>query len=220
MARFKLHGFWRSTATWRVRIGLEYKGIAYDYQPVHLRKGGGEQNTDEYRAKNPMRQVPLLELDDGGDGASPRRLAQSVAILEYLEERFPEPRLLPADPVARARARQLVEMTNSGIQPLQNTAVQRHVKHALKADDEAWLRHWVSRGLEALEIVTSETAGTFSIGDAVSLPDLFLVPELYFARRCSIPLDPYPTLVRIDAACAEIPAFARAHAEKQPDAEP
>jgi maleylpyruvate isomerase len=215
MNPLKLYGFWRSTATWRVRIALEYKGIAYDYEPIDLRKGAEEQHSEEYRSKNPMRQVPLIELDGGAGGL---RIAQSLAIIEYLEERFPEPRLLPIDPLLRARARQLAEMTNSGIQPLQNTSVQAFVKDELNADEEAWTQHWVRRGLSALEVVTAETAGRFSIGDSLSLPDIVLVPELSFARRFSIPLDPYPTLTRIEAACADLPAFARAHADRQPDA--
>jgi maleylpyruvate isomerase len=214
-SRLKLYGFWRSTATWRVRIALEYKGIAYDYEPIDLSKGVEKQHSDEYRSKNPMRQVPLLEIDGAAGGL---RIAQSIAIIEYLDERFPEPRLLPEDPVLRARARQLAEMTNSGIQPLQNTSVQGFVRDELKADEKAWTRHWVSRGLAALEVVTAETAGRFSIGDSISLPDILLVPELNFARRFSIPLDPYPTLTRIEAACADLPAFARAHADRQPDA--
>lgn len=213
MNRLKLYGFWRSTATWRVRIALEYKGIGYDYEPIDLGKGIEKQHSDEYRAKNPMRQVPLIELESGF------RIAQSLAIIEYLDERFPEPRILPEDPRLRARARQLAEMTNSGIQPLQNTSVQAHVKDELKADEKAWTRYWVSRGLAALEMVTAETAGKFSIGDSLSLPDIVLIPELHFARRFSIPLDAYPTLTRIEAACADLPAFVRAHADRQPDAQ-
>lgn len=213
MNRLKLYGFWRSTATWRVRIALEYKGIGYDYEPIDLSKGVEKQLSDEYRAKNPMRQVPLVEIAGGG-----LRIAQSLAIIEYLEESFPEPRLLPQEPLFRARARQLAEMINSGIQPLQNTSVQAYVKDELKSDEKAWTRHWVARGLAALETVTTETAGTFSIGDSLSLPDILLVPELSFARRFSIPLDAYPTLTRIEAACADLPAFARAHADRQPDA--
>jgi len=219
MGRLKLYGFWRSTATWRVRIVLEYKGIVYDYEPIDLSQGVEKQHSEEYRAKNPMRQVPLLEIDEIDGPAGGLRIAQSLAIIEYLEERFPEPRLLPEDPVLRARARQLAEMTNSGIQPLQNTSVQGFVRDELKADEKAWTRYWVSRGLAALEVVTTETAGRFSIGDSISLPDILLVPELNFARRFSIPLDPYPTLTRIEAACADLPAFARAHADRQPDAQ-
>lgn len=212
----KLYGFWRSTATWRVRIGLCYKGLDYEVQPVHLRKGGGEQHSEAFRALNPMAQVPVLEIHDGGRVV---RLTQSVAILEYLEERYPEPPLLPSDRQARARARQLAEMVNAGIQPLQNTSVQLRVRDVLGADEKEWTRYWVSRGLAALEACAAESAGQFSVGDSVSVADVFLVPELAFARRSSIPLDDYPTLTRIDAACAALPAFQRAHADRQPDAE-
>ena len=211
-----LYGFWRSTATWRVRIALAHKGIAYDYRPIHLMRDGGEQHKDEYRSKNPLSQVPLIELEDQGRAV---RITQSVAIIEYLEERWPEPALLPADRFLRARARQIAEMINSGIQPLQNTSVQRWVKDELHADEKAWTRYWVSRGLGALEAIVAESAGRFAVGDAVSVADLFLAPQLAFARRFSIPLDAYPTLVRIDATCAELPAFQRAHAKEQPDAE-
>jgi maleylpyruvate isomerase len=216
MSAFTLYGFWRSTATWRVRIGLHYKGIDFTYQPVNLRKDGGEQNSAAYQAKNPMRQVPLLEFEEQGRLV---RLTQSVAILEYLEERWPEPRLLPEGALERARARQLAEMVNAGIQPLQNTSIQLWVRDVLGADDTAWTKHWVTKGLAALEAVTAESAGRFSMGDFVSLPDLFLVPQLSFARRFSIPLHAFPTLTRIEAACEELPAFQAAHADRQPDAE-
>jgi maleylpyruvate isomerase len=164
-----------------------------------------------------MAQVPLLELEHEG---RPVRIAQSVAIIEYLEERFPEPRLLPADPFLRSRARQIAEMINSGIQPFQNVSVQRWIKHELNADEDAWTRHWVTRGLGALEEVVVEEAGRFCVGDALSVADIFLVPQVAFARRFNVPLEPYPTLVRIDAACAELPAFQRGHADAQIDAEP
>jgi len=213
----KLYGFWRSTATWRVRIGLAYKGIDYAYEPMHLRRGGGEQNTEAYRAKNPMQQVPLLEFEEQGRTV---RLAQSLAILAYLDERHPEPSLLPRDLLARARARQIAEMINAGMQPLQNTSVQLWVEQELKSDSAAWVRHWVGRGLRALEAVVAESAGRFAVGDEISVADLCIVPEMYFARRFSIPLDAHPTLLRVEAACAALPAFAAAHAERQPDAEP
>jgi maleylpyruvate isomerase len=212
----KLYGFWRSTATWRVRIALAHKGLPFEYEPVNLRKDGGEQNSEAFRAINPMRQVPVLELTEGGHN---QRLTQSMAILEYLEERFPAPPLLPQDRLLRAQARRLSELVVSGIQPLQNTSVQQWVREELHADERAWTRHWVARGLEALEAAVAESAGRFCVGDAVSFADLCLVPEMYFARRFSMDLSAYPTLSRVDAACAELPAFQAAHAEVQPDAE-
>jgi maleylpyruvate isomerase len=216
MTNIKLYGFWRSTATWRVRIALAHKRIDYSYQPVHLRKGAGEQNSDSYRSLNPMRQVPLLEFVEDG---RVERIAQSMAILEYLEERVPEPALLPQAPLKRALVRQLAEIVNSGIQPLQNTSVQLWVRDVLGADDQEWNRHWVERGLTALEALMAESAGRFAVGDALSFADLFLVPQLYFARRMGLALEPFPTLLRVEAACVGLPAFVDAHADRQPDAE-
>lgn len=207
----KLYGFWRSSATWRVRIGLAYKGIAYDYQPVDLIKGGGEQHRADYVAINPMKQVPVLELDDG------TRLTQSLPILEYLDEVHPEPPLLPRDPIPRARVRQIAEMINSGVQPLQNTAVRRHVEEVLHADGQAWIERWVATALTAIEAVVKEHAGKFAVGDSISLADVCIVPQLYFARRFDLAVERYPTLLRIESTCASMPAFASAHGERQID---
>lgn len=207
----KLYGFWRSTATWRVRIGLGLKGIEHSYQPIKLTSD--EQNRNEYARINPMRQVPVLELDDGV------RLTQSMAILDYLDETHPEPALLPRDPLLRARARQLSELIVSGIQPLQNTSVQHHLREDLHVDERAWVRRWVTKGLGALEALTAESAGRFSVGDSVTIADLCLIPQLFFARRFGIDLDVYPTLLRVEAACEELEAFQRAHARVQPDAD-
>ena len=205
----KLHAYWRSSASWRARIGFAWKGLPYEYVPVHLLRG--EQVADSYKALNPMGQVPLLVLDDG------RTIAQSLAILEYLEETHPEPALLPKDPVDRAHARQVAEMINAGIQPLQNVGVQKHVA-SLGADEKAWAVHWISKGLSALEAVTARTSGRYCVKDAVSIADVCLVPQLYAARRFAVDMSAYPTLLRIEAACAELPAFQAAHADRQPDA--
>lgn len=207
----KLHGFWRSTATWRVRIALAYKGLRYEYAAVDLVTDGGVQRSPGHRRLNPMAQVPVLELDDG------ELLTQSVAILEYLEERHPSPPLLPREPLARARVRQLTEVINAGIQPLQNTGVQRHVA-SIGADSTAWIHRWVGAGLAALEAMTQPLAGRFCVGDALSFADLALVPELAFARRFGVPLAGLPTLLRIEANCAELEFFKEAHADRQPDA--
>jgi maleylpyruvate isomerase len=212
----RLYGFWRSSATWRVRIALAYKKIDYEYVPVHLRRDGGEQHRPAFRAKNPIGHVPVLELSIGGRD---RRIAESLAILELLEEMHPEPTLLPRDPFLRARARQLALLVISGIQPLQNTSVQLYVENDLHLDARAWTRHWVMRGMSALEELMRETAGTYAIGDEVSYADVCLAPQMYFARRFGVDLEAYPTLRAVDAACAELPAFVHAHAERQPDAE-
>jgi maleylpyruvate isomerase len=213
----KLYNYWRSSASWRVRIALAHKRIPYEYRAVHLARDGGEQYTPSYVADiNPMSQVPVLELDDL---SPPRRIAQSLAILEYLEERFPDPPLLPSDPWSRARARQLAEIVNAGIQPFQNSpSVLGYVKDVLHGDDKAWLQHFLARGLRALESTARETAGTFLVGGQPSIADLCLVPQLYSARRFSVPLDAFPTLLRVEAACVALPAFASAHPDRQPDA--
>ncbi|WP_096333876.1 maleylacetoacetate isomerase [Nannocystis exedens] len=207
----KLHGFWRSTATWRVRIALAYKGLAYEYVAVDLLTGEGAQHSPEHRRRNPMAQVPVLEIEEG------LYLTQSIAILEFLEERWPTPPLLPRDPLARARVRQLTEVINAGIQPLQNTGVQRHLQ-SLGVDATAWIHRFVGKGLAALEAMTLPVAGRFSVGDALSFADLALVPQLSFARRFGVDLTGLPTLLRVETNCAELDCFKRAHAEAQPDA--
>jgi maleylpyruvate isomerase len=162
-----------------------------------------------------MESVPLLEWHDG---VAIRRLAQSLAILDHLEQRFPSPPLLPTDPWLRARARQLAEMVNSGIQPFQTPLVIGQVK-AFGGDDRAWVHFFLLRGLTALEEETSRTAGLFSVGDAPSFADCCLVPQLYAARRWKVDLTPFPTLTRVEAACEALPAFQAAHPDRQPDAE-
>lgn len=208
-----LHGFWRSSATWRVRIALAHKGVAYEYVPVNLTRG--EHQRPEYLAKNPMGSVPLLEVELDG---RPLRLAESMAILELLEELHPDPPLLPRDPHLRARARHLALLVVSGVQPLQTTLVREHLQKTLHGDPDEWTRHWIRRGLTALEQLVLETAGRFCVGDAPSFADVCLVPQLYFAsRRAGLDLSPYPTLLRIEEACGELPAFVTAHARNQPD---
>ena len=209
----KLYGYWRSTSTWRVRIGLQLKRLDYDYAPVNLLEGA--QHRDEYRAISPGGTVPLLELDEGGRTV---RLAQSMAILEYLEERHPDPPLLPKERYLRARARMLAECVNSGIQPLQNLIVLQHIDSALKGDKKAWAQHWIDLGLRALQGFAEETAGSFLVGDAPTLADVYLVPQLAAARRFGVDLSPFGLLVRVEDACNRLPAFQAAHADNQPDA--
>jgi maleylpyruvate isomerase len=212
----RLYGFWRSSATWRVRVALAHKKLPYEYVPVNLRKDGGEQNTPAFRAKNPMGRVPVLELELDGET---RLVSESMAILELVEERFPDLPLLPKDAFLRARARQLAMLIASGIQPLQNTSVQLHIENEMHMDATPWIRHWVTSGLAAVETIARETAGTYAIGDDVTFADLCIVPQLFFARRFAIDLAQYPTLVRVDEACAKLPAFEAAHARNMPDAE-
>jgi maleylpyruvate isomerase len=213
----RLYSYWRSSCSWRVRIGLYWKGQPFTYLPVHLLKDGGEQKGEAYTALNPMQSVPLLEVAEGGQV---HRIAQSMAILEYLEERWPDPPLLPKQPLARAQVRQAAEIVNSGIQPYQNTSLQKRVKHELHGDEKAFARHFIGHGLKALERLLVTTSGKFAVGNEVSLADCFLVPQLYHGRRYEVDLTALPTLTRVEAACMALPAFQAAHADRQPDAQP
>jgi maleylpyruvate isomerase len=208
------YDYWRSSSAWRVRIALHFKGIAFERRPVDLLEDGGRQHAPAFRALNPLGQVPVLVVDDA---RGPRTIAQSMAILAYLEETFPAPRLLPADPWLRARARQLAEMMVGGIQPFHNLATLAQVR-STGADPNAWAGHFIARGLTALETTAAETAGAFLVGDAPSWADACLIPQLYAARRYAVDLTPYPLLLRIEAAAAALPAFAVAHADAQSDA--
>lgn len=210
----RLYSFWRSSSTYRVRIALHWKGLPFEYVPVNLLKG--EQRAAEYRAKNPLGTVPLLEVEEGG---RPLFLAQSAAIAEYLEERFPAPPLFPRAPAARAQVRMLAEQVVSGIQPLQNTAVLGHVREALGADEKAWATHWIATGLAALETLAARTAGRFLVGDDFSWADCCLVPQLTNARRYALDLGAYPLLSRVEQACLALDAVKRAAPGAQPDAE-
>ncbi len=209
----RLYSYWRSSSSWRVRIALELKGLTYQYAAVDLL--GGEQTTPSFTALSPRGEVPVLELEEQG---GPVFLSQSMAIIEYLDERYPSPPLLPGSPLARARIRQLAQMVVSGVQPLQNLSVQRFVEEQLGGDRKAWAHLWISRGLLALERAAARTAGSFLVGDAVSLADVVLVPQMYAARRNDVDLSNMPTLCRVEAVCSALVPFARAHPDKQPDA--
>ncbi|HEX8951294.1 MAG TPA: maleylacetoacetate isomerase [Polyangia bacterium] len=207
----KLYNYWRSSASWRVRIALAYKNIAYEYVAVNIMPGVKAQNEPDYQQLNPMQQVPTLVLDDG------RQLSQSIAILEYLEELAPRPSLLPADPYLRARARQLAEVVNAGIQPFQNLPTMARISE-LGGDAKEFVRGYISRGLDALEASAAATAGTFLVGDAPSFADVCLVPQLNAARRFELDPARWPLLARVEEACMRLTPFQTAHADRQPDA--
>jgi maleylpyruvate isomerase len=209
----RLHSFWRSSSAWRVRIALSYKHLEHELVTVNLSRG--EQHEDEFHSKNRQSQVPVLEVDEGGRTLV---LTQSMAIIEYLEERFPERPLLPTDREGRARARQLAEIVNSGIQPLQNLALLRALDAA--GADSAKVRDTaIVRGLTALEAVAAETAGRFMVRDGVTLADIYLIPQLGSAHRFGIDLEPFPTLRRVEAECSALVEFQSAHPNAQPDRE-
>jgi maleylpyruvate isomerase len=208
-----LHNYWRSSASHRVRIGLGLKGLAYDYVAVDILHS--DQHADAYRARNPLAQVPALEITE--DGGERRTIAQSLPILEYLEERWPEVPILPRDPYLRARARMLAEIVNSGIQPLQNLSTTNRVK-AIGGDPTEWIRGFVSAGLAAFARTAAETAGAFCVGDAPTIADCCLVPQLASARRFQVDVAPLGQLLEIEARCLALAAFASAAPDQQPDA--
>ena len=209
-----LASYWRSSCSWRVRIALNLKGMSYETLSVHLVKDGGEQHMDAHRGRNPMRELPVLLVDD-------QPIAQSMAILEYLEETQPKPALLPSSSIDRARVRQMAEVINSGIQPIQNLRVMQKLGRDFDLPKEAqvgWSRDWITFGFDALTKLIESHGGTHSFGDSISMADLCLIPQLYNARRFSVDLDRYPKLLEIEANLQEHPAFVAAHPDAQPDA--
>lgn len=212
-----LHNYFRSSSSYRVRIALNLKGLPYRYVPVHLNRGGGEQFSAEFKALNPQGLVPVLS--EGGIGIS-----QSLAILEYLEEKYPEPALLPRSIEDRAHVRQLALAIACEIHPLNNLRVLKFLTGGLGLSEEAktqWIRHWTEIGLAALEQELSRSGkrGRFCFGDTPTMADCCLVPQLFNAQRFGVDLAPYPTLVRINDECGKLPEFERAHPSRQPDAE-
>jgi maleylacetoacetate isomerase len=210
----KLYTYFRSSAAYRVRIALNLKGLASEMIPVHLQKEGGLNRKPPYRAINPHMRVPALQIDTGDV------IIQSLAIIEYLDEVHPEPPLLPRDPVARAKVRALAQLIACDIHPLNNVGPLRYLKNQLGQEQpkiDAWYHHWVTDGFEALEAMIAPAPYTF--GDAVTLADICLVPQVYNARRLKVPLDRFPKIVAADAACAKLAAFDKAKPENQADAE-
>ncbi len=213
--RLTLHSYWRSSCSWRVRIGLHWKGLPFTYRAVNLAKG--EQFGDAHRERNPMSTVPLLEVEEAG---TTLRLAQSMAILEWLEERHPERPLLPRDAAGRARVRAIAEDVNSSVQPYQNSSTMKWLREHEAGLDLAFTRHFLTRSMTGLEAAVRDGAGRFCHGDEVTLADLFVVPQLFGARRFGLDLAAFPTLLRVEASCAPLDAFARSVPDHQLDAPP
>jgi len=213
----RLYTYFRSSAAYRVRIALNLKGLAYEAVPVHLLRDGGEQNLPAYRALSPLGTVPALQTG----GAT---LTQSLAIIEYLEETHPQPPLLPASAENRARVRALAQTIACDIHPVNNLRILQYLGREFGATQEqkdAWYRHWVEAGLLAVEQLLAAHPGTgvFCHGDAPTLADCCLVPQIFNARRFDCPLEAMPTIRRIVAACEALPAFRNAAPALQPDAE-
>lgn len=215
MVSIRLHSYFRSSSAWRVRIALGVKGLTHELVPVHLLRAGGEQRSPEFVAKNPMAQVPVLELSEPGETF---RLTQSMAILEYLEERFPDPPLLPRELELRARVRELSELVNSGIQPLQNLVL-RKALHQAGIKPEPFVAKFITSGLQALETRAVATAGRFLVSDSVTFADIYLVPQLHASARFGVDVSAFPTLLRVERECEALPAFQAAHPNAQPDFE-
>jgi maleylacetoacetate isomerase len=213
----RLYTYWRSSAAFRVRIALAVKGLQYESVPRHLLREGGEQRRPEYLELNPQGLVPALEHDG-------HVVTQSLAICEYLEEIQPQPPLLPVDPLGRATVRAMALAVACDVHPLNNLRVQQYLRGELGQDDEAvtrWTRHWIDRGFTALEqlIARHSGDGQHCFGSSVTLADVFLVPQVYNARRAQLDLAPYPKLAAVVQHLESLPVFATARPEAQPDAE-
>ncbi len=209
----KLFGYWRSSATYRVRIALALKNLDYDYQPVNLLKG--EQKAEGYLARNPLGLVPALETDDGAV------LTQSLAIIAYLEETQPDPSLMPEGAAARAHARAIAMTIASEAQPFMNLRMQQYLKTERGFDETAmteWLNRWPGGAMAAVEKTLAHTAGDYCIGDTPGLADCFLVPQIYAAARFGVDISGFAKMNEIYARCHNHPAFEKAHPDKQADA--
>ncbi|AKS42707.1 maleylacetoacetate isomerase [Wenzhouxiangella marina] len=212
----KLHSYWRSSASYRVRMALNLKGLDYTIEPVHLVRDGGQQHSEAYRALNPQGLVPTLEIDG-------QVISQSMAMLEYLEEQHPTPALLPADAPGRARVRAIANAIACDIHPLNNLRVLKYLVGELGVDEDAklaWYRHWTELGLGQVEAMLDDPAtGRFCHGDEPGLADCCLLPQVYNAQRFKCKLDAMPRILAICEALEQIPAIRRAAPENQPDAE-
>jgi maleylacetoacetate isomerase len=209
-----LYGYFRSSAAYRLRIALNLKGLSPELVSIHLQKEGGLNRKPDFRAINPQMRVPALKLDSGDV------LIQSLAIIEYLDETHPQPPLLPRDPIQRAKVRALAQVIACDIHPLNNVGPLRYLKNALgqeQAKIDAWYHHWILDGFEALEALLQP--GPYAFGGEVTLADVCLVPQVYNATRFKVPLDRFPRIVAVNAACLQLPAFDKARPENQPDAE-
>ena len=211
----RLYSYWRSSAAYRVRIGLNLKGLAYETVPVHLTREGGEQHSEAYRKTNPQGLVPVLEHGS-------RVLRQSLAILEYLDETWPTPALLPASSRDRQRVRAIAQTVACDIHPLNNLRVLRyfeHTWHVPQPERDSWVGHWIEEGFAAVEVMLNDhpATGRYCEGNTPTLADCCLIPQVYNARRFGIDMGAFPTIARIEQACLALPQFDAARPERQAD---
>jgi maleylacetoacetate isomerase len=210
----KLYGYWRSSTSYRVRIALNLKNIEVEHVPVNLLKS--EHRDNGFASMNSSRSVPILEVEGV-------RLAQSQAIIEYLEEVYPEPSLLPSDAIARSRVRAMAQLVACDIHPVNNLRILKYLSDELQVTSDqknAWMQRWFAEGFAALEsmVRASGQSGACCYGDVPTMADIALIPQLYNARRFGAPLEDYPTLLKVESHCLQLPAFDQARPENQPDA--
>ena len=211
MSQPVLYGYFRSSAAYRVRTALTFKGIAFETRPVHLVKG--EHRAGVFLDLNPQGQVPALEIDG-------HVLAQSMAILEYLEETRPEPALLPKDAFGRALVRWMAQLVVADIHPINNLRIGTYLRGPLGQGDEAvraWMHHWMAEGFAALEVLVARHGGEYCYGNSLTIADICLIPQIFNARRFKLDLAPYPRLLAVEEHCTTLPAFIAGHPENQPD---
>lgn len=210
----KLYGYWRSSAAYRLRIALHLKNITYEHVGVNIAPNASAQLTDAFKAINPQMRVPVLETPEG-------RLTQSMAILEWLEETYPEPSILPIGAFGRAQCRAFADIVACDIHPLNNLSVLSALKQDFGADKEAvarWYGDWILRGFEALEVMAARRDGAFLFGETPGMAEICLIPQVYNARRFDVSLEAFPNLVAVDEACQLLEPFRKAAPESQPDA--
>ena len=210
MDKLTLYSYYRSSSAYRVRIGLYFKQIDFQYQAVHLLKEGGEQFQESFKELSPLSQVPCLQHKN-------KILNQSLPILLYLEDLKPEPALLPQELFQKAEILSFCEMINSGIQPLQNLSVLKYIESKLHSDKVKWSQHWIKQGLQAFELFLKDKAGDFCFSDQITMADLFLIPQLYTANRFQVDINEFPLLSKINKNCLSKDLFQKALPENQPD---
>ena len=211
MKEMTLYSYFRSSCSYRVRIALHLKNIPFTSKAIHLIKNGGEQYSDEFTRLNPLAQVPCLKTED-------KILTQSLPIIQYLDALYPDPPLFSTDVFMKIEILSVCEIINSAIQPLQNLKVLKKISN-IGGDRTKWAAEWIGQGLEQLEIILKPKVKDFSFGNNLTCADLFLIPQLYNARRFQINMALFPVLTRVEANCLTLPAFQKARPENQPDAE-